>query len=83
MTTYMIHDCFSTESNQICCTCMYMYIRVSFGGGGGAGAGGCIRPPPLAIVLAPLEFVCQYAHYDNPVCRPLKVFQIHVLRPPP
>ena len=26
----------------------------------------------------PLEFVCQYAHYDNIVCCPLKVFQIQV-----
>ena len=29
----------------------------------------------------PLEFVCQYAHYDNPVCHPLKVFQIHISPP--
>ena len=30
-------------------------------GGGGGG------------ICPPLEFVCQYAYYDNPVCRPLKV----------
>ena len=42
--------------------------RVSFRGGGGGH-------------LPPLEFVCQYAHYDNPICRPLKVFQIHISPP--
>ena len=35
-------------------------------------------------ICPPLEFVCQYAHYDKPVCCPLKVFQIHIcLLPPP
>ena len=42
-------------------------VRVSFGGGAFA--------PPL------LEFACQYAHYDNPVCHLPRVFQIHILPP--
>ena len=49
----------------------YMYM-VSFRG--------WVHLCPLAIVLPSL---CRYAHYDNPVCRPLKVFQIHLSPPAP
>ena len=59
---------------------MYIYITTLSGfhlEGGVVGGAIC----PLARVLPPLECFCQYAHYDSPVCRPSKVFQIHVSPP--
>ena len=67
-----VHSC--TEMHK------YIYTHAHAQSGFHLGGGGGICPPP-AIALPPLEFVCQYAHYDNPVCRPLKVFQIHVSSP--
>ena len=43
-------------------------IRVSFGVGGGGGGGGRWHSTPLARVLAPLEFICQYTHHNDPEC---------------
>ena len=64
-------------------TCiMYIYITTLSGFHLEGGVVWCEGPfAPLARALPPLEFFCQYAHYDSPVCRPSKVFQIHVSPP--
>ena len=49
-------------------TCTYTGFHL----GGGAFTNSCLES------CSPLEFVCTYAHYDNPVRRPHKIFQIQV-----
>ena len=62
----------------LCAPSVKMYTRVNFElraafkGWWGHSLEFCLPPPP------PL---CQYAHYDNPVCRPSHSLQIHISPP--